>query len=105
MTRRVVSALFLSGYVAVLLPVVLYTGGLAVRGMFGLELELWLVVVGIGILGSCYAIFGGLRAVAVVTPSMPSVSSWWRGRAPACPESSRGRFDLRRSVHSGAGKA
>ena len=33
--------------------------------MFGLDLELWLVVVGIGILGSCYAIFGGLRAVAV----------------------------------------
>ena len=65
MTRRVVSALFLSGYVAVLLPVVLYTGALAVRGMFGLELELWLVVVGIGILGSGYAIFGGLRAVAV----------------------------------------
>ncbi|MAW40953.1 MAG: solute:sodium symporter family transporter [Phycisphaerae bacterium] len=65
MTRRVVSALFLSGYVAVLLPVVLYTGALAVRGMFGLELDLWLVVVGIGILGSGYAIFGGLRAVAV----------------------------------------
>ena len=65
MTRRVVSALFLSGYVAVLLPVVLYTGALAVRGMFGLDLELWLVVVGIGILGSGYAIFGGLRAVAV----------------------------------------
>ena len=65
MTRRVVSALFLSGYVAVLLPVVLYTGAIAVRGMFGLDLELWLVVVGIGILGSGYAIFGGLRAVAV----------------------------------------
>ena len=65
MTRRVVSALFLSGYVAVLLPVVLYTGALAVLGMFGLDLELWLVVVGIGILGSGYAIFGGLRAVAV----------------------------------------
>ena len=65
MTRRVVSALFLSGYVVVLLPVVLYTGALAVRGMFGLELELWLVVAGIGILGSGYAIFGGLRAVAV----------------------------------------
>ena len=64
-TRRIVSALFLSGYVAVLLPVVLYTGALAVRGMFGLDLELWLVVMGIGLLGSGYAIFGGLRAVAV----------------------------------------
>ena len=65
MTRRMVSALFLSGYVAVLLPVVLYTGALAVRGMFGLDLELWIVVAVIGILGSGYAIFGGLRAVAV----------------------------------------
>ncbi|MEC8386196.1 MAG: solute:sodium symporter family transporter [Planctomycetota bacterium] len=65
MTRRMVSALFLSGYVAVLLPVVLYTGALAVRGMFGLDLELWIVVAAIGILGSGYAIFGGLRAVAV----------------------------------------
>ena len=64
-TRRIVSALFLSGYVAVLLPVVLYTGALAVRGMFGLDLDLWLVVMGIGLLGSGYAIFGGLRAVAV----------------------------------------
>ena len=65
MTRRMVSPLFLSGYVAVLLPVVLYTGALAVRGMFGLDLELWIVVAAIGILGSGYAIFGGLRAVAV----------------------------------------
>ena len=64
-TRRVVSALFLSGYVAVLLPVVLYTGALAVRGMFGLDIDLWVVVVAIGVLGSGYAIFGGLRAVAV----------------------------------------
>ena len=81
MTRRVVSALFLSGYVAVLLPVVLYTGALAVRGMFGLELELWLVVVGIGILGSGYAIFGGLRAVAVSDTINGVGLGWRRGRA------------------------
>ncbi len=64
-TRLMVSALFLSGYVAVLLPVVLYTGALAVRGMFGLDLDLWIVVAAIGVMGSGYAIFGGLRAVAV----------------------------------------
>ncbi len=64
-TRQLVSALFLFGYVTVLLPVVLYTGSLALKTMFDLEMPLWWVVVGIGTLGSAYAIFGGLRTVAV----------------------------------------
>ena len=34
-------------------------------GMFDLNLPLWLVVGTIGILGSAYAIFGGLKSVAV----------------------------------------
>ncbi len=65
LTRQLVSALFLFGYVTVLLPVVLYTGSLAIKTMFGLELDLWMIVVGIGVLGSWYAIFGGLKSVAV----------------------------------------
>jgi SSS family solute:Na+ symporter len=64
-TRSMVSGLFLFGYVTVLLPVVLYTGSLALIGMFDLNLPLWLVVGIIGILGSAYAIFGGLKSVAV----------------------------------------
>ncbi|RNC80990.1 MAG: solute:sodium symporter family transporter [Phycisphaera sp.] len=64
-TRVLVSGLFLFGYVTVLLPVVLYTGGLALQGMFRIDLPLWLIIAGIGVLGSLYAIFGGLRAVAV----------------------------------------
>jgi len=64
-TRSMVSGLFLFGYVTVLLPVVLYTGSLALIGMFDLNLPLWLVVGTIGILGSAYAIFGGLKSVAV----------------------------------------
>ena len=60
-----VSGLFLFGYVTVLLPVVLYTGSLALIGMFDLNLSLWFVVATIGILGSAYAIFGGLKSVAV----------------------------------------
>ena len=64
-TRMMVSGLFLFGYVTVLLPVVLYTGALALRAMFNVDLPLWQIVVGIGALGSFYAIFGGLRAVAV----------------------------------------
>ena len=64
-TRSMVSGLFLFGYVTVLLPVVLYTGSLAMIGMFDLNLPLWLVVATIGSLGSAYAIFGGLKSVAV----------------------------------------
>jgi len=64
-TRSMVSGLFLFGYVTVLLPVVLYTGSLALIGMFDLNLPLWFVVATIGILGSSYAIFGGLKSVAV----------------------------------------
>ena len=72
-TKTITSALFLSGYVVVLLPIVLYSGALAIVTMFELpELfgithaqALWFCVWGIGIIGSIYAIFGGLKAVAV----------------------------------------
>ena len=73
MTKTLVSALFLSGYVVVLLPIVLYSGAVAFTAMFELPEMLgisktaciWLCVWGIGIIGSIYAIFGGLKAVAV----------------------------------------
>ena len=65
MTRSMVSGLFLFGYVTVLLPVVLYTGSLALIGMFNIKLPLWIIVAIIGVLGSSYAIFGGLKSVAV----------------------------------------
>jgi len=73
MTKTWVSALFLSGYVVVLLPIVLYSGAVAFTTMFELESMLgwsktaclWLCVWGIGLIGSIYAIFGGLKAVAV----------------------------------------
>ncbi len=64
-TRSVVSGLFLFGYVTVLLPVVLYTGSLALERMFSLSIPLWLIIILIGTLGSSYAIFGGLKSVAV----------------------------------------
>ncbi|VAW26870.1 Sodium/sugar cotransporter, partial [hydrothermal vent metagenome] len=73
MTKTITSTLFLSGYVIVLLPIVLYSGALAISTMFNVpELlgvsgttALWITVWGIGIIGSLYAIFGGLKAVAV----------------------------------------
>ena len=51
-TRSLVSGLFLFGYITVLLPVILYTGSLALKGMFNLNIPLWIIVLGIGTLGS-----------------------------------------------------
>ena len=73
MTKTITSGLFLSGYVVVLLPIVLYSGALAINAMFNVpellnvskSTALWITVWGIGIIGSIYAIFGGLKAVAV----------------------------------------
>ncbi len=72
-TKTLTSVLFLTGYVVVLLPVILYSGSVAVSGMFELPevlgvsetAALWICVWGIGIIGSIYAVFGGLKAVAV----------------------------------------
>jgi SSS family solute:Na+ symporter len=72
-TRTWTSVLFLTGYVVVLLPVILYSGSLAISGMFNIpELlnvthaqSIWICVWGIGIVGSIYAVLGGLKAVAV----------------------------------------
>jgi len=72
-TKTLTSVLFLSGYVVVLLPVILYSGSLAISGMFDIPAllgvthtqSIWICVWGIGIIGSIYAVFGGLKAVAV----------------------------------------
>ncbi|CAG0907578.1 unnamed protein product [Cyprideis torosa] len=72
-TKTLTSALFLSGYVVVLLPIVLYSGALAINTMFdvpenfGMDdtTALWMTVWAVGIVGSIYAVFGGLKAVAV----------------------------------------
>jgi len=72
-TKTIVSLLFLLGYAISMLPTVLYSGALAINTMFdipdtlgiGPEQALWVTVWLIGIIGSIYAIFGGLKAVAV----------------------------------------
>jgi len=72
-TKAIASGLFLSGYVVVFLPIVLYSGSLAISTMFDVpevlgvskNMSIWICVFGIGITGSIYAIFGGLKAVAV----------------------------------------
>ncbi|UZO81443.1 solute:sodium symporter family transporter [Aquimarina sp. ERC-38] len=72
-TKAILTVLFLSGYVIVILPSVLYSGSLAFSTMFDIptllgisqKASIWICVWTIGFIGMVYAIFGGLKAVAV----------------------------------------
>ncbi|MCQ8185279.1 solute:sodium symporter family transporter [Parvularcula maris] len=71
--RRLAALLFILGYGLVTIPSVLYSGSLAVIRLFRVEEltglapfpALVLTVIVIGVVGAVYAVFGGLRAVAV----------------------------------------
>lgn len=71
-TRTLVALFLIVSFVVTLLPIVLYTGAINLESIFNVsELlnisrgeGLWLMVVLIGVIGSVYAIFGGLKAVA-----------------------------------------
>ena len=71
-TLTITSILFLGMYVISLLPIVLYTGALALESLFDVSgvfnvdktTALWIVVWGVGTLGSIYAVFGGIKAIA-----------------------------------------
>ena len=73
MTALIATILFLFSYVIAILPVVLLFGAtgmeslFGISGMFGIERAsaVWILVWLIGGIGSFYAIFGGLRAVAL----------------------------------------
>ncbi len=73
-TQVITNLIFLFAYAVILLPIILYTGAtgligiLDVQSYLGLESHtqtLWLIVWVVGIIGSMYALFGGLRTVAV----------------------------------------
>lgn len=72
-TKALLSILFLIAYGVVLLPTILYSGSLAFSTMFDLPnvmgvdswTVIWICVITIGLIGMVYAIFGGLKAVAV----------------------------------------
>lgn len=73
-TRSITSFVFIVAYALILLPIILYTGATGLAGILDLQqltgIESpsairWLTVWLIGIIGSIYAIFGGLRSVAV----------------------------------------
>ncbi len=71
-THTIVNLLLLVSFVVTLLPVVLYTGAINMETLFDIserlnitrEESIWYLIVAIGILGSVYAIFGGLKAIA-----------------------------------------
>ena len=72
-TRFIAAVLFLFSYAVAILPVVLLFGAEGLESLFEVSNSLgispaqakWLMVWGIGVLGSMYAIFGGLKAVAI----------------------------------------
>lgn len=72
-TRTLVAFFLMVSFVVTLLPIVLYTGALNLESIFNIsevleiskEQGLWYTVICVGSLGAVYAIFGGLKAVAV----------------------------------------
>jgi len=73
LTRSLVALFLVISFVVTLLPIVLYTGAINLESIFNVSevlgvsksQGLWITVVAVGLLGSLYAIFGGLKAVAV----------------------------------------
>ncbi len=72
-TLMITSILFLGLYVISLLPIVLYTGAIALESLFQVSTvfqidkttALWIMVWGVGGLGAVYAILGGIKAIAI----------------------------------------
>lgn len=71
--RRMTVILFMVGYGLVTIPSILYSGSVAVLRLFDIpellnvnyEIGLVITIVAVGSIGALYAIFGGLKAVAV----------------------------------------
>jgi len=73
-TRAICTLIFLAAYAMILLPIILYTGATGLIGILDIQTltgiksyntTIHIVVWGVGIIGSIYALFGGLRTVAV----------------------------------------
>lgn len=72
LTRTMVASILIFSFVVTLLPIVLYSGAIGIESLFGVSdflgvdttQGLWITIVVIGAIGSIYAIFGGLKAVA-----------------------------------------
>ena len=72
-TRTIVALFLIISFVVTLLPIVLYTGAINIESIFNISETfniskaqgLWITVIAIGTIGSIYAVFGGLKAVAI----------------------------------------
>ncbi|GAB5404775.1 MAG: solute:sodium symporter family transporter [Aureliella sp.] len=73
-TQVITNIIFLVAYVGILLPIILYSGATGMIGILDVQellggvsynTALWTIVWLVGIVGSIYALFGGLRTVAV----------------------------------------
>ena len=72
-TKMLVSAIFLIGYMVNLLPIILYTGAVALNGMFRISDVfhcsdfggIVIMVIFMGIAGGTYSVLGGLKIIAV----------------------------------------
>lgn len=63
--RATVSIMFLLGNIFIFLPAMLYGGSLFMKSLFGVDVSIMVLASMFAVVGACYAIFGGLRAVAV----------------------------------------
>jgi SSS family solute:Na+ symporter len=72
-TKKIVTFIFLAGYLLSLIPTVLYGGAVAFEGIFHLHENLgishwaaiWVFVVGLAIVGCCYTLLGGFKAISI----------------------------------------
>ena len=72
-TRRLIAIMFLFSYIISAMPVALYGGSIAINHLFDVpqvlglseNAAIWIVVWVLGSIGAVYALFGGLKGVAV----------------------------------------
>ena len=72
-TQSITNFIFLIAYALILLPIILYTGATGMIGILGLDkllglpynTTLILIAATVGLVGAVYALFGGLKSVAV----------------------------------------
>ena len=63
--RALIGLLFLLGNLFIFIPAMLYGGSLFLQTMFNVDIPLLWIAIAFALVGSAYAVLGGLRAVAV----------------------------------------
>ena len=63
--RAAIGGLFLFGNIVIYQPIMLYTSALLMKTLFGIDTPIIVMAAIFGVAGAAYAIFGGLRAVAI----------------------------------------